>query len=56
MINIVYIAKNECAIDPYPCQNGGQCTDLMRGYTCTCFGRFYGDNCENEGKVHNTNV
>ena len=40
---------NECQ-DPGICQNGGQCTDLERGYSCTCTDRFSGTNCEIPGK------
>ena len=40
---------NECQ-DPGICQNGGQCTDLERGYSCTCTDRFSGTNCEISGK------
>ena len=46
----IYTAVNECQNSPGICQNGGQCTDLERGYSCTCTDRFSGTNCEIPGK------
>lgn len=37
---------DECQSDP--CQNGGQCTDLVNQYRCQCPVGFHGSNCENE--------
>ena len=35
---------NACV--PYPCQNGGSCTNLVTNYTCQCLPEFMGRNCE----------
>ena len=35
---------NECASSP--CQNGGNCTDGVNGYTCVCVDGYEGDTCE----------
>ena len=35
---------DECASDP--CQNGGNCTDGVNGYTCVCVDGYTGDKCE----------
>lgn len=38
---------DDCASSP--CQNGGQCIDLVGGYRCRCDGTgFEGNNCEND--------
>ena len=34
---------DEC--DPNPCQNGGNCTDLIDNFVCTCFPEFTDENC-----------
>ena len=31
--------------DPYPCVNGGVCTDGINSYTCTCAEGYSGENC-----------
>ena len=35
---------NECS--PNPCQNGGNCTDGINSYTCTCVPGYNGTDCE----------
>ena len=42
---------NECS--PNPCNNGGTCTDLVNGFSCSCVAGYNGDDCSN-GKNHNT--
>ena len=44
----IYTALNECQTSEI-CQNGGQCTDLERGYSCTCTDGYSGTNCEIRG-------
>ena len=36
---------DECASSP--CQNGGNCTDIVNGHTCSCVDGYDGPNCEN---------
>ena len=36
---------DECASSP--CQNGGNCTDIVNGHTCDCVAGYDGANCEN---------
>ncbi len=35
---------NEC--NPDPCHPGGNCTDLLVNYTCTCYPGYHGRNCD----------
>ena len=46
MIVLLYISIdiNECASQP--CLNGGQCTDGVNQYTCTCAPGWEGTNCD----------
>ena len=37
------------ACDPNPCQNGGTCTVIVKGYECTCAAGFMGSHCEGKG-------
>ena len=43
---IVYhtIDVDECTSSP--CQNGGNCSDGVNGYTCVCVDGYTGDECE----------
>ena len=41
--SIVYI--NECS--PNSCMNGGICTDLVNGFSCSCIAGYNGDDCSN---------
>ena len=34
---------DEC--ESSPCQNGGTCTDMLRGYDCQCTDEYIGVNC-----------
>ena len=43
------IEIDECASNP--CQFGGNCTDLINGYNCTCSDGYMGALCET-GKQH----
>ena len=43
LLSIVDI--NDC-VDPNPCQNGANCTDLVNSYNCTCTAGYEGNNCE----------
>ena len=47
----MYVAVNECRTISGVCQNGGQCTDLERGYSCICTDRYTGTNCEMQGII-----
>ena len=40
----IYPDFNECGSSP--CQNGGQCTDGINMYTCSCQAGYTGTNCE----------
>lgn len=35
---------NDCS--SYPCENGGQCTDLIDGFSCTCELGYTGKKCQ----------
>ena len=37
---------NEC--DPNPCSNGGNCTDQLNAYLCSCETGYTGTDCEME--------
>ena len=43
-------AINECS--PNPCKNGGTCTDLVNGFSCSCVAGYTADDCSS-GKDHN---
>ena len=47
----MYVAINECRTISGVCQNGGQCTDLERGYSCICTDGYTGTNCEMQGII-----
>lgn len=34
---------DECGSNP--CQHGGTCTDLINGYTCSCYPAYQGTDC-----------
>ena len=38
-----------------PCQNGGNCTDAVNDYNCSCVVGYTGKNCS-IGKPHNTSI
>ena len=44
LISIIKPDINECVSNP--CQNGGNCTDGVNGYTCTCELGYEGLSCE----------
>ena len=42
---------DDCA--DQPCQNGGNCTDAVNGYTCNCVSGYSGKNCSiGEDEIH----
>ena len=43
-INDIFTEIDECASNP--CQFGGNCTDLINGYNCTCSDGYMGVLCE----------
>ena len=40
----MFVEIDECS--PNPCQNGGVCTDMVNGYSCTCAAGYTGNDCE----------
>ena len=40
----MFVEIDECS--PNPCQNGGSCTDMVNGYSCTCAAGYTGNDCE----------
>ena len=38
------VEVNECESEP--CQNGGECVDLLNGFECECRDGYVGDQCE----------
>ena len=42
--DILFIDIDECATSP--CQNGGNCTDQINGFSCNCLHGYDGTNCE----------
>ena len=50
-IRLHNVAVNECRPTTGVCQNGGQCTDLERGYSCICTDGYTGTNCEIQGII-----
>ena len=40
---------SECS--PTSCKNGGICTDLVNGFSCSCVAGYTGEDCSN-GKYH----
>ena len=47
---LLCIVRNECLPIP-PCVNG-YCVDGVRDYTCVCYDRFTGRNCDEESEYH----
>ena len=41
----IFVDIDECA--SRPCQNGGNCTDIVKGHICNCVAGYDGANCEN---------
>ena len=53
---LTVIVTNDCNVsghDDSLCENGGMCTDQVKGYTCSCVGNYEGANCEISGKLVN---
>ena len=48
-ISFSIVDINECS--PNPCKNGGSCTDLVNGFSCSCVAGYNGDVCSN-GNYH----
>lgn len=44
-LNNICTAKNDYCT-PQPCVNGGSCSNVFGGYTCTCLFGFTGKNCQ----------
>ena len=44
---LLFSDTNECTSTP--CQNGGNCTDQVNGYSCTCEDGYEGINCDTGG-------
>ena len=47
--NFVVIEINACS--PNPCKNGGSCTDLVNGFSCSCVAGYTGEDCSS-GMYH----
>ena len=41
---------DECSSNP--CLNGGTCTELSNGFSCTCFPGFNGTVCDGSKLIH----
>lgn len=45
-MSVTPLAIDEC--ENNPCENGGECSDLINGFTCSCSAGWTGPTC-NEG-------
>ncbi len=51
ILSHVCLSSDDC--NPNPCLNGGGCTDMVNGYTCSCVVGYIGQDCQtNEGKFY----
>ncbi len=53
LIFVSLVSGDQCQTDfdeciSNPCQNGGQCNDLISGYNCTCPAGFNGTHCQTD--------
>ena len=50
LMHMILTDTDECASNP--CQFGGNCTDLINGYNCTCSDGYMGALCETGDFCH----
>ena len=48
-MDVCVVEIDECS--PNPCKNGGNCTDMVNGFSCSCFAGYTGEDCS-IGKKH----
>ena len=48
-MDVCVVEIDECS--PNPCKNGGNCTGMVNGFSCSCVAGYTGEYCSN-GKYH----
>jgi len=43
-ISLMFAERDVCKSTP--CQNGGNCNNIVNGFTCSCKNAYVGNNCE----------